>query len=182
LRRLTPENIVPRIVLLLGGICLVQIANLATIPFVTGPDVAVCLYGIAIGATGAVLSVMLIPMQLTVPNRMRGQAMSIVYCGVNLLGTGLGPFLVGFSNERLFGDGAMLGMSMAIVGATSATIAIVCSHDPTLPSRAKLLRQSPPASLPPARSSVDGWIRLIVLPLTARKLKQIEQGRLRKGR
>jgi hypothetical protein len=43
---------------------------------------------------------------LTVPNRMRGQTMSIAYCGVNLLGTGLGPFLVGFLNERLFMEAA----------------------------------------------------------------------------
>jgi hypothetical protein len=37
LRRLTPDNIVPRIVLLLGGICLVQIGNLAVLPFATSP-------------------------------------------------------------------------------------------------------------------------------------------------
>lgn len=42
--------------------------------------------------------------------------MSIAYCGVNLLGTGLGPFLVGFLNERLFGGGATLGVCMAAVG------------------------------------------------------------------
>jgi len=85
---------------------------------------AVCLYGLAVGVTGAVLSVMLVPIQLTVPNRMRGQTMSIAYCGVNLLGTGLGPFLVGFLNERLFGGGATLGVCMAIVSVASATIAI----------------------------------------------------------
>ena len=49
--------------------------------------------------------------------------MSIAYCGVNLLGTGLGPFLVGFLNERLFGGGATLGVCMAIVSVASATIA-----------------------------------------------------------
>jgi MFS family permease len=125
LRRLTPDNIVPRIVLLLGGICLVQIANLAALPFATSPRIAVCVYGIAVGVTGAVLSVMLVPIQLTVPNRMRGQTMSIAYCGVNLLGTGLGPFLVGFLNERLFGGGATLGMCMAAIGVSSATIATI---------------------------------------------------------
>jgi MFS family permease len=123
LRRLIPCNIVPRIVLLLGGICLVQIANMAAIPFATAPGMAVSLYGLAVGLTGAVLAVMLVPIQLTVPNRMRGQTMSIAYCGVNLLGTGLGPFLVGFLNERLFGGGATLGVCMAIVSVTSATIA-----------------------------------------------------------
>ncbi len=125
LRRLTPDNIVPRIVLLLGGICLVQIANLAALPFATSPSIAVCVYGIAVGVTGAVLSVMLVPIQLTVPNRMRGQTMSIAYCGVNLLGTGLGPFLVGFLNERLFGGGATLGMCMAAISVSSATIATI---------------------------------------------------------
>ena len=124
LRRLTPDNIVPRIVLLLGGICLVQIANLAALPFATSPSIAVCVYGIAVGVTGAVLTVMLVPIQLTVPNRMRGQTMSIPYCGVNLLGTGLGPFLVGFLNERLFGGGATLGMCMAAISVSSATIGI----------------------------------------------------------
>jgi MFS family permease len=111
LRRLTPGNIAPRILLLLGGVCLVQIqiANLAAIPFATGSGMAVCLYGLAVGVTGAVLSVMLVPIQLTVPNRMRGQTMSIAYCGVNLLGTGLGPFLAGFLNERLLAAAPRLG-------------------------------------------------------------------------
>jgi hypothetical protein len=68
---------------------------------------------------------MLVPIQLTVPNRMRGLTMSVAYCGVNLLGTGLGPFLVGFLNERLFGGGATLGVCMAAVGLTSATIAAI---------------------------------------------------------
>jgi len=125
LQRLTANSIVPRIVLLLGGICLVQIANLAVIPFVTTPGAAVLFYGIAVGVTGAVLSVMLIPIQLTVPNRMRGQAMSIVYCGVNLLGTGLGPFLVGCLNERFFEGGAALGICMAIISMISSTIAAI---------------------------------------------------------
>jgi hypothetical protein len=51
--------------------------------------------------------------------------MSIAYCGVNLLGTGLGPFLVGFLNERLFGGGAMLGMCISAISASSATIAAI---------------------------------------------------------
>jgi hypothetical protein len=37
-----------------------------------------------------ILSVMLVPIQLTVPNRMKGQTTSIVYCGVNLV-PALGP-------------------------------------------------------------------------------------------
>jgi (E)-benzylidenesuccinyl-CoA hydratase len=48
-----PAKIVRRIVLLLGGICVVQIANLAAVPFATGPGMAVCVYGVAIGLTGA---------------------------------------------------------------------------------------------------------------------------------
>jgi hypothetical protein len=72
-----------------------------------------------------ILSVMLVPIQLTVPNRMRGQTMSIAYCGVNLLGTGLGPFLVGFLNERLYEGGATLGLCMAAVSLSSATIATI---------------------------------------------------------
>jgi hypothetical protein len=61
LRRLTSDNIVPRIVLSLGGICLVQIGNLAVLPFATSPLVVVCVYGVAVGVTGAVHSVMLVP-------------------------------------------------------------------------------------------------------------------------
>jgi hypothetical protein len=81
---------------------------------------AVCLHGLAAGVTRAVFSVVLAPIQLTVPSRMRG---SIVYCGMNLLGTGLGSFLVGFLNERLLGGGATLGVCLAIVRVASATIA-----------------------------------------------------------
>ena len=112
--------------LLLGGVCLVQIANLAAIPFATGSGIVVCRYGPAVGVTGAVLSLMLVPIQLTVPDRTRGQTMSIAYCGVTLLGAGLGPFLVGFLNERLFGGGATLGVCMAIVSVASALQPFCC--------------------------------------------------------
>ena len=61
LRRLTPDNIVPRIVQLLDGICFVQIGNLAILPFATSPSIVVGVYGVAVGVTGAVLSVMLVP-------------------------------------------------------------------------------------------------------------------------
>jgi hypothetical protein len=81
--------------------------------------------------------------------------MSIAYCGVTLLGAGLGPFLVGFLNERLFGGGATLGVCMAIVSVASATIATFLLQDLTLLSRAKALWPSPPRSLPPACDRVD---------------------------
>ena len=51
--------------------------------------------------------------------------MSIAYCGVNLPDTGLGPFLVGFLNERLYGGGATLGVCIAAVSLSSATIATI---------------------------------------------------------
>jgi MFS family permease len=110
MRSPSPKSLLPR-----------RLHELAMLPFATSPGIVVCVYGV----TGAVLSVMLVPIQLTVPNRMRGQTMSIAYCGVNLLGTGLGPFLVGFLNERLFGGGATLGVCVAAVSLTSATIAAI---------------------------------------------------------
>ncbi len=54
------------------------------------------------------------------PNEMRAQITAIYLMTINLLGYGLGPALIGFINDRVFADSAMLGASMAL----SAVIAM----------------------------------------------------------
>jgi MFS family permease len=123
LRQVTPQNIIPRVVTLVGCLCVLQAATMAAVPFARGPVAAILLYCVVVGVTGAVVSIMYIPLQLTVPNRMRGQTIGIAYCGVNLLGTGLGPFLIGFINDRFFASASSLGISMSIVGIVASVLA-----------------------------------------------------------
>ena len=56
-------------------------------------------------------------LQLLTPNRMRGQVSSIYLFLINIIGLGLGPTMVGLSNDYLFVRPDGVGQSLALVGA-----------------------------------------------------------------
>jgi hypothetical protein len=58
-------------------------------------------------------------LQLVAPSHMRGQLAALYLCSVNFIGGGVGPMMVAAFTDFVFGDGQMLGASMA------ATFALV---------------------------------------------------------
>ncbi len=62
-------------------------------------------------------------LQLITPNAMRGQVSAVYLFVVNLVGIGLGPFLVGAVTDRVLGDPAAVGDSIALVAGSAAPLA-----------------------------------------------------------
>ena len=65
------------------------------------------IFGLSIAQSAAPASI-----QEVVPNRMRGQAIAVYLLIAGLLGIGLGPMLVAFVSDTVFGDSAMLPLSL----------------------------------------------------------------------
>jgi len=56
-------------------------------------------------------------LQLMVPNRLRGRATALYFMTANLLGVGLGPTVVAFCTDFVFGNDAAIGKSIALTAA-----------------------------------------------------------------
>lgn len=56
------------------------------------------------------------------PNQMRGQASAVYLFIVNLIGLGLGPTAVALATDYVFGDKAMVGYSLALIGGIALPI------------------------------------------------------------
>ena len=57
------------------------------------------------------------------PNEMRGQVSAVYLFTINLVGIGLGPFLVGAATDSLFYDPTAVGSSIALVAGSAAPLA-----------------------------------------------------------
>jgi len=91
------------------------------IPFST----AIAFYGVTLFCASIVMALAPIPLQIAVPNRMRGRAISLLVFMTNLLGGGSGPLLVGYLSQQLHGTTNALGIALAIVCAGAAIAAAV---------------------------------------------------------
>jgi MFS family permease len=59
------------------------------------------------------------------PNHLRGQVSAIYLFAVNVIGTGVGPFVVAVLTERVFADPLMVGTSIALTAASGAAVGAV---------------------------------------------------------
>lgn len=64
-------------------------------------------------------------LQLVTPNQMRAQASAVLLFMTNLLGLGLGPVIVGFFTDFLFGNDQHLRYSLALLGVICCPIAAI---------------------------------------------------------
>jgi predicted MFS family arabinose efflux permease len=104
-------------------------AALLAIPAVLAPlapsyPATIVLAGIAVFLTSAVVSMGSIPFQLTAPIALRGQAIALTGLFAALLGTGLGPLLVGVASDIAAGAGFAqpLSVALAVIGGTVALL------------------------------------------------------------
>jgi len=95
------------------------------LPFVQEIGVVLALYcpliffsSFGFGAAAAAL-------QLITPNEMRGQVSAIYLFVINLIGIGVGPFLVGVATDTVFLNPAAVGYSIALVAGSAAPLAAI---------------------------------------------------------
>jgi MFS family permease len=65
-------------------------------------------------------------LQAVTPNQLRGQVTSIYLLLINLIGLGLGPFLVAFFTDFVFHDEKLVGLSLGLVSALAALLSVLC--------------------------------------------------------
>ncbi|NLR73181.1 MFS transporter [Novosphingobium sp. ERN07] len=84
------------------------------------------LYSVAYFCIMAFASVGPAALQIATPVKLRGKASSVYMVGVSIIGTILGPIVVATFTDKLFGDEAALGSSMALfAGLTTGVAAIL---------------------------------------------------------
>lgn len=115
--------------------------------FAFAPSPALALTAVALITFFLGMPVALAPsiLQAVTPNRLRGQVTSIYLLLVNLIGLGLGPFLVAAGTDYVFDDEARVGLSLGLVCTLSALLGAVCLLVAARPYRALLLQRGAPA-------------------------------------
>jgi len=86
-------------------------------------NVAIIFYGLCAFAASIVMALAPIPLQIAIPNRMRGRSIALLVFMTNVLGGGIGPYAVGYISQRLGDTENALGIALAVVATTSAGLA-----------------------------------------------------------
>lgn len=95
------------------------------LPFVVSVGALLALYAPLIFFSSFGFGAAAAALQLITPNDMRGQVSAVYLFVINLVGIGLGPFLVGAVTDHVFRDPLAVGNSIALVAGTAAPLAAV---------------------------------------------------------
>ena len=116
--RVADTEIVGRVIRLAARFTLMLIPAIVLMAFGKTLISSAAGYAAMVFVISMLTSLMPIPLQVGVPNRMRGRVIGCFIFGVNVVGTGAGPLLVGATSDRLvvsFNDAHALGVALAIV-------------------------------------------------------------------
>lgn len=94
-------------------------------PLASNSTLAVVLYGACAFAASIAMGLAPVPLQIAVPNRMRGRSIALLVFMTNAISGGVGPLAVGALNEHLGHSGNSLGVALALTGGLSALIGAV---------------------------------------------------------
>lgn len=94
-------------------------------PLVGSSGLAIVLYGMSAFTASIAMGLAPVPLQIAVPNRMRGRSLALLVFMTNAISGGVGPLSVGYLNERLGQTGASLGTALALVGGISALVSAI---------------------------------------------------------
>ncbi|MEB0129248.1 MULTISPECIES: MFS transporter [unclassified Pseudomonas] len=95
-------------------------------------SIAVTFYGLCAFAASIVMALAPMPLQIAIPNRMRGRSIALLVFMTNVIGGGIGPFAVGYISQSLADEQNGLGIALAIVGSVSAVLAAILYSYATL--------------------------------------------------
>ena len=95
-------------------VLLMAIAPAMLVYVVPNPWMALALVALSQGLFAAYLGLLSTSLQLMVPGDLRGKAASVALLIVGIGGMSLGPPLIGFLTDYVFGDRQKIGLSMAV--------------------------------------------------------------------
>ena len=123
--RVTDETALRRVLGFSACAVAVLVPAAIAMPLVSNSGVAVLLYGMCAFAASIAMGLAPVPLQIAMPNRMRGRSLALLVFMTNAISGGVGPLSVGYLNERLGQTGSSLGMALAVVGGVSALASAV---------------------------------------------------------
>ncbi|OZI23815.1 MFS transporter [Bordetella genomosp. 9] len=89
-------------------------------PLAPSLALTLALYGLCAYAASIVMALAPVPLQIAIPNRMRGRSLALLVFMTNAISGGLGPYAVGGINEWLADPRTGLATALAIVGTVAA--------------------------------------------------------------
>jgi MFS family permease len=120
--RVTDENTLRRVLGFSAGAVAALVPTAIAMPLVADSTVAVLLYGTCAFTASIAMGLAPVPLQIAVPNRMRGRSLALLVFMTNAISGGVGPLAVGYLNEHLGHGDNSLGVALALTGGLSALI------------------------------------------------------------
>ncbi|CAH2910470.1 MAG: major facilitator superfamily MFS_1 [uncultured Paraburkholderia sp.] len=120
--RVTDETALRRVLGFSAGAVALLVPAAIAMPLVGDSTVAVLLYGASAFTASIAMGLAPVPLQIAMPNRMRGRLLALLVFMTNAISGGVGPLSVGYLNERLGHTGESLGLALALVGGISALV------------------------------------------------------------
>ncbi|WP_321949582.1 MFS transporter [Paraburkholderia sp. J10-1] len=120
--RITDENTLRRVLGFSAGAVATLVPAAIAMPLVADSTVAVLLYGSCAFTASIAMGLAPVPLQIAVPNRMRGRSLALLVFMTNAISGGVGPLAVGYLNEHLGHMGNSLGVALALTGGLSSLI------------------------------------------------------------
>ncbi len=94
------------------------------VPLMPGPELAIAMLVPASVGAGGVTATGVAALMMITPNQLRGQTTALYYLVINILGLSVGGVAVGAITDYVFGDGAALRYTLAVVAAGAGCAAI----------------------------------------------------------
>ncbi|WP_045764803.1 spinster family MFS transporter [Xanthomonas albilineans] len=111
--------------------------------FASGPWMALAAIALTTFLLGMPVALAPAILQAVTPNRLRGQVTSIYLLLVNLIGLGLGPYVVALGTDYVLVDERQVGLSLGVVCMGAALLGALCLWYAAAPYRALLRRVDP---------------------------------------
>jgi MFS family permease len=105
---------------------LVLIASSVAFAAAPGPGWALAAVAVTTFFLGLPVALGPVALQAATPGRLHGRVISIYLLLINLIGLGLGPFLVAAGTDFLFADELKVGVSLGLVSALAAVVGAGC--------------------------------------------------------
>ena len=120
--RVTDESTLRRVLGFSAGAVAALVPAAIAMPLVADSSVAVVLYGTCAFVASIAMGLAPVPLQIAVPNRMRGRSLALLVFMTNAISGSIGPLAVGYLNEHLARADNSLGVALALTGGLSALI------------------------------------------------------------
>jgi len=125
LRSATGEDLLSRVFNLQASLAALLIPLTATASLAGNLTMMLVLYGASTFIGSMLVATIATPLQLTMPNRIRGQSMALMAFVTAVIGGGLGPVIVGLLADHVYVGQAGLGTALSITCASAATFGFV---------------------------------------------------------